>query len=123
MRRAIALIHDLGADLDRRLPSEARASERLRMLREATNRITRAANDAIQAYGRGSRTVSSELKRDGRRAEAALTTQSALRAARTELLALLSDARRRYPWADAADGDAPATPAAPTSRTSDADRT
>jgi hypothetical protein len=111
MRRAIALIEDLGADLDRRLPDESRASERLRLLRETTNRITRAANDAIQAYGRGRRTVTAELAREGRRGEAALRTQTELKTARADLLRAIARAQRRYPWAEGA--HEPSRPEAP----------
>jgi hypothetical protein len=111
MRRAVELIEDLGADLDRRLPAETRASERLRLLRETTNRITRAANDAIQAYGRGRRTVTSELAREGHRGEVALRTQMELQTARADLLRAIEKARQRYPWADADEGGSSSSPA------------
>jgi len=101
VQRATTLIDDLGADLDRQLMREARESERLRMLRETTNRITRAANDAIQAYGRARRTLNTELDRRGGNTEAALAMQARLRAARKDLLRALHSANRRYPSATA----------------------
>ena len=97
VQRATTLIDDLGADLDRQLMREARESERLRMLRETTNRITRAANDAIQAYGRARRTLNTELERRGGNTEAALAMQARLRSARKDLLRALHSANRRYP--------------------------
>ena len=101
VQRATTLIDDLGADLDRQLMREARESERLRMLRETTNRITRAANDAIQAYGRARRTLNTELERRGGNTEAALAMQVRLRSARKDLLRALHSANRRYPSATA----------------------
>jgi hypothetical protein len=101
IQRATTLIDDLGADLDRQLMGEARESERLRMLRETTNRITRAANDAIQAYGRARRTLNTELERRGGNTEAALAMQARLRSARKDLLRALKSANRRYPAATA----------------------
>ena len=97
VQRATTLIEDLGADLDRQLAREARESERLRMLRETTNRITRAANDAIQAYGRARRTLNAELERRDGNTEAALAMQARLRSARQDLLRALHSANRRYP--------------------------
>ena len=61
VREAPAAIADLTAILDRRLAEEQRPSERTRMLREATNQITRTANDAIQAYRRARAAVTAEL--------------------------------------------------------------
>jgi len=97
VQRATTLIDDLGADLDRQLAREAREAERLRMLRETTNRITRAANDAIQAYGRARRTLKTELERRDGNTEAALAMQARLRSARLDLLRALKSANRRYP--------------------------
>jgi len=97
VQRATTLIDDLGADLDRELAREARETERLRMLRETTNRITRAANDAIQAYGRARRTLKTELERRDGNTEAALAMQARLRSARLDLLRALQSANRRYP--------------------------
>lgn len=99
MQRACALIDDLGAQLDRQLSGEQRPSERLRMLRETTNRITRTANDAIQAYARGRRTVDTQLERHGT-ADDAIAARAALQSARRDILRALEAARHRYPWAD-----------------------
>ena len=95
MERARALIDDLGADLDRRLLTERRPAERLRLLRETTNQITRTANDAVQAYVRGRRSVDARLERDADAPEAA-TMRDRLREARVELLEALERAKRRY---------------------------
>jgi hypothetical protein len=99
MQRASLLIEDVGADLDRQLAAETRAPERVRMLREATVRITRAANDAIQAYRRGRRAVKAELDRDKAGRDATLAMQASLQAARADLLQALQAAGERYPWA------------------------
>jgi hypothetical protein len=93
------MIAELGSDLDRQLLAEARPSERLRMLRETTNRITRAANDAVHAYRRASRAVADELKRPAGDARAAAELQTHLHAARTEVLRVLALAQTLYPWA------------------------
>jgi hypothetical protein len=103
IQRATQLIQDLGADLDRRLTRETRPTERMRMLRETTNRITRSANDAIHAYGRARKAVAVQLDRSDGRAEEALAMRDRLRSARLELLRALSDANHRYPWADGAE--------------------
>ena len=100
VQHASSLIGELGAELDAMLQRETRAAEQLRLVRVATNRITRAANDAIQAYARGRRAVEVELGRDGRDASAALDMRSRLRAARLELLSALEAAKRRYTWSD-----------------------
>jgi hypothetical protein len=102
MQRAIRLIDDLGADLDQRLHAETRPAERLRLLREATNRITRTANDAIQAYARGRRAVEARLDRPEARAEA-LAARDRLRDARLDLLRALDAASHRYPAAEPLD--------------------
>lgn len=106
IERARALIEDLEAELERELGHEARPAERLRLLRETTNRITRTANDAIRAYDKARRAVEAELERNGPNAEAALATRVRLRAARLELLRALEVAGRRYPWAIAARSEA-----------------
>jgi hypothetical protein len=101
MQRARLLIDDLGADLDRQLLVETGSLERVRLLREATVRITRAANDAVQAYRRGRRAVDADLQRtrvDANK-QAALAMQESLKAARLDLLRALQAAGRRYPWA------------------------
>jgi hypothetical protein len=100
IHRATSLVEELGADLDRRLAIELRATERLRLLRETTNRITRAANDAIDAYRAGDRAVTRHLAREEpNRATEALATRARLSAAKVELLRALEVAAQRYPWA------------------------
>jgi hypothetical protein len=98
LRRARALIDELGADLDARLGDDIGESERLQLLRAATNRITRAANDAIAAYRRGQRSVTAALGRAGGEDAAALGMRQELQTARLELLRALDHAGRRYPW-------------------------
>jgi hypothetical protein len=107
IQRAIALIDDLGSDLDRQLVAEPRPTERIRLLRETTNRITRTANDAVHAYARARRAINAQLARgDGSgNAEAALAMRAELHAARLELLHALEVAGRRYPWTDALGSD------------------
>lgn len=104
VQRAVLLIEDLGSDLDRRLVLEEREPERLRLLREATNRITRTANDAIRAYAKGQRAIKAQLARTDDDAEAVLAMQASLQGARLDLLRALRHAERRYPWGS------PATP-------------
>ena len=103
MQRATLLIDDLGAELDRRLVGEGAETERLRLLRATTARITRAANDAIQAYQRGRRAVDADLKRTNASREATLAMRASLQAARVDLLRSLQAAGRRYPWVDDAE--------------------
>ena len=97
IQRACQLIDDLGGELDRRLAAETRPAERMRMLRETTNRITRTANDAIQAYGRARRAVDVQIARTDDQADGALATLDRLRAARLDLLRALEHASHRYP--------------------------
>jgi hypothetical protein len=100
VQRATASIAELTAGLDRKLEQEQRPAERLRMLRDTTNQITRIANDAIQAYRRASTAVRAELERPkGDRMEAQ-QMRLALDAARAEVLATLEVASRRYTWAE-----------------------
>jgi hypothetical protein len=101
VQRAGAFIEDLGADLDRQLENERRPAERMRMLRETTNRITRVANDAAHAYRRASRAVSTELAKPNPNVAAAQQTRAILDAGRSDILRVLEVARRRYPWIDA----------------------
>lgn len=97
IQRASSLIVDLGAELDARLRAETRPRERMRMLRETTNRITRTANDAVEAYRRASRAVKAELAKPNADVAAATELQAELRAARLEMLRVLDLASRRYP--------------------------
>ena len=77
------------------------------MLREATNQITRTANDAIQAYRRTRAAVTAELTlADGDEAHARRMSAQ-LDEARLEVLAALELARSRYPL----DGEPATVPA------------
>ncbi len=96
MERACSMIAELGSELDQRLVSERQPAEQLRLLRSTTNRITRTANDAIQAYIRARRAVNAEVERDTARAEDALVMRGLLQAARLELLRQLDVASARY---------------------------
>lgn len=118
VQRATALIEELNASLEQRLLKEARPSERLRMLRETTNQVTRAANDAIQAYRRARATVDAELAMPHGDVEAAREMGLLLDRARTDVLRALDITSRRYSssWppssgtAREAGGRAPGTP-------------
>jgi hypothetical protein len=100
VQRASGEIETLGADLDRRLQAESRPSERLRMIRETTNQITRLANDAIHAYGRASRAVKTEEQRPDSDQVAAREMRTRLDEARAAVLAVLEVAARRYQSAE-----------------------
>jgi hypothetical protein len=92
-----AALADYAHMLDERLADEQRPEERLRMLRETTNRITRSANDAIQAYRRARASVDAELDMpDGDHAHARRMAAD-LDVARAEVLAALETANKRYP--------------------------
>ena len=100
IRRATTRIEEVSAALDRQLQAELRPDEQVRLLRQATSQITRAANDAIQAYRRvtdgpaGGECSARTQIRPRRRA----WTQT-LATARSEMLEALDVASRRYPWA------------------------
>ncbi len=96
VERASVEIASLGTDLDRRLERESRPSERLRMIRETTNQITRVANDAINAYGRASRAVRAEEDRSEPDLVAARAMRARLDAARAAVLSELGEAEGRY---------------------------
>jgi hypothetical protein len=98
VQHATAVIEDLNVDLERRLANEARPSERLRMLRETTNQVTRAANDAIQAYRRARATVDAELELPHADLEGAREMRLVLERARTDVLTALEITSRRYSW-------------------------
>ncbi|MDQ2674920.1 MAG: hypothetical protein M3Y40_09720 [Chloroflexota bacterium] len=97
VQRASVEIEALGADLDRRLQRETRSTERLRMIRETTNQITRLANDAINAYARASRAVRAEEQRADADPAAARDMRRRLDEARAAMLAVLDLASQRYP--------------------------
>jgi len=99
IRGATTRIRELSTALDRQMLAEARPEEQVRLLRQATSQITRAANDAVQAYRRVSEGLRAESEReDTDPAEAARTAQ-ALSEARSEMLSALEVASKRYPWA------------------------
>lgn len=99
IRRATTRIEEVSAALDRQLQAEPRPDEQVRLLRQATSQITRAANDAIQAYRRVTEGLQAENQRsDTDPSEAERMTQT-LAAARSEMLEALDVASRRYPWA------------------------
>ena len=95
---ASVAITELRETLDRRLKSEHRESERLRMLRETTNQVTRTANDAIQAYVRLRAALSSEIERPEGDHDAAIEMQRLLREARAEVLKAIETMNERYAW-------------------------
>jgi hypothetical protein len=107
---ASQLIRELDAALDRQLAAERRPSERMRMLRETTNRITRAANDAAQAYARTSRGIRTELERPDADVVGAELMRARLDAARGKLLQALEVANRRYAPSDEPTGAGTTTP-------------
>ena len=67
------------------------------MLREATNRITRTANDAVHAYRRASRAIKTELERPDANVETAELMRTRLDEARAKVLEALAIANERYP--------------------------
>ncbi len=85
--------------LDRQLSADPRPEEQMRCLRQATGQITRAANDAVQAYRRVSGALRAEADHldvdPGELEEARLE----LAAVRTAMLDVLQSASSRYPWA------------------------
>ena len=99
VQRAAARIEALNATLDERIAAAPQPEERLRLLRDATNQITRAANDAIQAYRRVADALGEAMAADrGEQAEAR-QMRSVLHEARADMLRALEITSRRYPWA------------------------
>lgn len=96
VQEAPAAIADLTAILDRRLAEEQRPSERTRMLREATNQITRTANDAIQAYRRARAAVTAELAMPEGDWAHARKMSLQLDSARQDVLAALDRTSQKY---------------------------
>lgn len=100
LQRATVHIDELNRALDRQLAAESLEAERMRLLREATNQITRAANDGIQAYRRVANAVRTEEARAGGVAsDESRQLHAALEQARRDLLQVLEETSRRYPWA------------------------
>jgi len=108
VQQASTTILELGAALDDRLLKENRPSERMRMLRDTTNRIIRTANDAAQAYSRASRAIVAELERPDTDPGAARDLRRRLDAARRDVMAALEVAQQRYPPPD--DAPSPESP-------------
>lgn len=104
VQRTGPLIDELGTALDLRLRSEGRLSERMRLLRDTTNQITRATNDAIHAYRRVRRAIALDLESPRADTVALTALGHRLSAARADILAALDAANRRYPWSDLPDG-------------------
>lgn len=92
-----AAIEDYSRMLDQRLADEQRPEERMRMLRDTTNQITRAANDAIQAYRRARASVGAELEMPAGDHAHARRMAAELDLARAQVLAALEVANQRYP--------------------------
>jgi hypothetical protein len=97
LQQAPSVIADLTRTLDQRLAKEERPAERMRMLREATNQITRTANDAIQAYRRARASVDAELKMPDGDHVHAKRMGAQLEIARKDVLAALETTSHRYP--------------------------
>lgn len=113
LERTVPFIVELGAELDRQLARERRPAERMRMLRETTNRITRAANDAVQAYARTSRTIRAELERPDGDIAGAQGLRTRLDTARQALLEALEVANQRCASAVDRNADFPSGPTPP----------
>ena len=114
IQQASRSITELSASLDRQLAAEDRPAERMRMLRETTNRVTRTANDAIQAYGRVRSALSSEIERPEGDRDGAREMQRHLSDARAEVLRALDAMKQRYAWGyapDAGEREEPERPA------------
>jgi hypothetical protein len=97
VEKASSEILELGVELDLELTAEARPAERLRLLRATTNRITRTANEAIEAYRRAQAAASREKLKPGADAAWLDELMRRLAAARAELLRVLAIAAQRYP--------------------------
>lgn len=100
VQQATAAIMQLNESLDRQLLTEPRPAERLRMLRETTNQITRAANDAIQAYRRARGAIQAELEMPSGDRLQAQSMRDLLDSARADVLGALETTSRRYTWAE-----------------------
>lgn len=110
VQRASTTIVEIETSLNWLLVREVRPAERLRMLREATNRITRTANDAIQAYRRVKPALAIEMERPDGNTDRARSMLHLLHAARSEMLATLEDASRHYGLGPTAVGAGPSRP-------------
>jgi hypothetical protein len=100
MQRAVSTIQEVGVSLDHELASESQAGERLRLLRRSTALMTRAGNDAVQAYRSAIRAL--DGKQYGVTPAQEPGIREELRQARREFLLALEVANSRYPWAPTA---------------------
>lgn len=105
-------IEEFGEELDRQLEREARPSERLRFVRETTVRITRTANDAIQAYRRTKRVLDAPVADATGDGQGFAAIRERLSADRRALLGVLDKAAARYPDATPDSSITPETEAA-----------
>jgi hypothetical protein len=99
IRRATRHIQELTAALDLQLVADPRPAEQMRNLRQATGQITRAANDAVQAYRRVSGALRAEAAHPEANAEEVELARRELASARAAMLEVLKSASLRYPWA------------------------
>jgi hypothetical protein len=99
VQHVAARIEAFNATLDAQIAATTRPEERLLRLRDATNQITRAANDAIQAYRRVASSIREELAAEHGDKAAAEVMQRHLQRARADMIRVLEVASRRYPWA------------------------
>ena len=99
IRRATPHIQELTAALDLQLVADPRPAEQMRNLRQATGQITRAANDAVQAYRRVSGALRAEAAHPEVNAEEIEQARRELASARAAMLEVLKSASERYPWA------------------------
>jgi hypothetical protein len=99
VQHVAARIEAFNATLDAQIAAATRPEERLLRLRDATNQITRAANDAIQAYRRVASSIRDELAAEHGAKGEAEKMQRDLQRARADMLRVLEVASRRYPWA------------------------
>lgn len=85
--------------LDRQLSADARPEEQMRHLRQVTGQITRAANDAVQAYRRVSGALRAEADHPDVDAGEIELARRELATARAAMLEVLKSVSIRYPWA------------------------
>jgi prophage DNA circulation protein len=100
IRRATRHIQELSVTLDRQLGADTRPEEQMRHLRHATGQITRAANDAVQAYRRVSGALKAEAAHPDVDAEELEHARQELAKARAAMLEVLKSAGDRYPGAE-----------------------
>ena len=99
IRSATRRIQDLSVTLDRQLSADARPEEQMRHLRQATGQITRAANDAVQAYRRVSGALQAEAGHPDVDPKEITQAREELATVRMAMLEVLKQASLRYPWA------------------------